>query len=380
MINLEILTVSLTKFGYHKLADLLLEYPYDEVLDHLADVEGDKIDKAQARGILSYEDDQSGMGPLWISARQLGKEDLNDLIFFASILSHHRLIFLVIDANKNRDNRIYRENDFITTKEYTNFARSAFELGFIVEEKIVGREYVTLDISRVWYKFYLANYMLGLIRHKLIEAGYKAVDGEIVDVALELELNQLFALSAEDFREWIGGTLPEFIGSVEENREAKPERSYTGGLKFTPGHLPKFEGNLQIKRSTRPVQSTLIHNRIQTKIYNLLIEDFPDDDIGTEIPSNNGSVDIVRLHQGKKIFYEIKTATTIRVSIRQAISQLLEYAYWTEIPNIEMLIIVGPNPVTDEAVYYLGKLREIFNLPIYYQFYNEDDNTLSDLI
>jgi len=107
------------------------------------------------------------------------------------------------------------------------------------------------------------------------------------------------------------------------------------------------------------------------------VEEYPDQEIGTEVPTNTGSIDIVRKDKDSYIFYEIKPSQSIKSNIRQGLAQLLEYAYWNEIEKISELVIIGPCPSSDSSKKYLEKLRTEFNIPIYYRFYNPDSFTLT---
>jgi hypothetical protein len=69
-------------------------------------------------------------------------------------------------------------------------------------------------------------------------------------------------------------------------------------------------------------------------------------------------------------FYEIKTAHSPRACIRQAIGQLLEYAFWTSSQNVTRLIVVGETPLDQDGAKYLRTLQKQFSLPIDYEHIN----------
>ena len=75
---------------------------------------------------------------------------------------------------------------------------------------------------------------------------------------------------------------------------------------------------------------------------------------------------IVRLEDGYEIF-EIKTALAARDCVRQALGQLLEYAYWPGSPDFKALWIVGPSPIDNETRDHLDGLRERFGIPLGYR-------------
>ena len=66
-------------------------------------------------------------------------------------------------------------------------------------------------------------------------------------------------------------------------------------------------------------------------------------------------------------FYEIKTDSSPRACIREAIGQLLEYAFWPGGREACRLIVVGESPLDEDSKKYLRQLRDRFALPIYYE-------------
>ena len=56
---------------------------------------------------------------------------------------------------------------------------------------------------------------------------------------------------------------------------------------------------------------------------------------------------IVALLEGYELF-EIKTALAPRDCVREAVGQLLEYAYWPGSPDFTGLCIVGPSPLDND--------------------------------
>lgn len=150
---------------------------------------------------------------------------------------------------------------------------------------------------------------------------------------------------------------------------------------FTPGHKKKKSSS----KSTYEGHSSnidLVQNRIQTNIYNQLVKQFGKDNVGTEVDTGLGSqVDIViKEGSGKFTFYEIKSSYSVRLCIREAIAQLLEYAYYPNNNNSKKLIITSPNPVTSEAKSYLENLRNKFSIPVYYQRYNSETEALDKVL
>jgi hypothetical protein len=109
---------------------------------------------------------------------------------------------------------------------------------------------------------------------------------------------------------------------------------------------------------------------MQNCLYVDLVAKYGKNAVGTEIPTGYGtSIDVV-VEADKRCFYEIKTATTDKACIRQAIPQLLEYAYWGQGDSkVDELIIVGPAPITADGKAYLAYLRNNFSIPLGYMTY-----------
>ncbi len=365
--ELKQLRVSLTKHGAHKIAYLLQQFDKDVIMDHLkGDFMSIHIDSAQARGILSI--DENRLAPdLWNEIKRYGLEDIFDLVFIAIIFSHYDFIKALKKGIS--DGCIIKRGDIISGKVYTNFAHIIDQFGFAIEHT---SDYVTFDISRIFYKYYIPDLVAKLLIIKLVKAGWDRTN-TLVEECIRLDLNIVFGLNADEFKDW----LLEAKEFDDKRLEAvKTKRNFETGIKFKKGHNSKFEGVVDFNTSSQR-KATLIHNKIQNKVYEILIKEFHDHEIGTEVPTNIGSIDIVRKLSDSFVFYEIKTSQSIKSNIRQGLSQLLEYAYWNEIENVNELIIIGPCAPTDSSKKYLDKLRTEFKIPIYYRYFNLDSYTLT---
>ncbi len=107
MTNLTKLSVSLTKHGSHKIANLLDLSDPNTILSQTVGVfPGINIDAAQARKILSASTDH-GVPAVWHEAKNSGRATINGLIMLAIIFSHVQLIklFTRTTINFGRGNR-----------------------------------------------------------------------------------------------------------------------------------------------------------------------------------------------------------------------------------------------------------------------------------
>lgn len=69
---------------------------------------------------------------------------------------------------------------------------------------------------------------------------------------------------------------------------------------------------------------------------------------------------------GEIIFFEIKTAFEARLCIRQALGQLMEYAFFPNVKHADLLVVVGTGNKTAHIESYIKKLKENFNINIDY--------------
>lgn len=148
-----------------------------------------------------------------------------------------------------------------------------------------------------------------------------------------------------------------------------------GGFEFKPGCTVKLA---KTKASLVEMQLniTLRQNEIQKALHDHLALIHGLQDVGTELESAGGRVDVVVRRGGKYWFYEIKTAMSARGCIREALAQLLEYSYWPGAQVAERLIIVGEPALDRDSERYLATLRDQFSLPIEYQQFDVASGSL----
>ncbi|MFT5717972.1 MAG: hypothetical protein ACI9T7_002171 [Oleiphilaceae bacterium] len=112
---------------------------------------------------------------------------------------------------------------------------------------------------------------------------------------------------------------------------AKPDsgtKKQLSGFQFKPGCTTKLSntsGNLAEKK----LNIRLKHNDYQELLYKELVIIHGKENVGTEVNVNGTSIDlVVKKGEDKYWFYEIKTASTAKACIRQALGQIFEYSYW----------------------------------------------------
>jgi hypothetical protein len=370
MTDLKKLKVSLTKHGAHKIAILLRKYDKDSVLKHVKDEDLNvDIDLSQAKKNLSVNEGR--VPDLWNKARRNGNETIDALVLVAIILSHHELISVIKNSSaKHRFEGTIMRNQFSNVKAFTNFAGIIDELGYSIEHTM---DHVHYDLSKLFKIPALHNLISELIRLKLVDAGWDE-SNSLIRESITHELHEVFSLTEEQFRSWLtsGSSSMESLTSTLEDIEffavAGDDDQPAGKFEFQPGHIIKKIGTVT-KNAATSTAAELLHNKIQNQMYGKLIEQYGESCVRTEAPTGDGTtVDIVVKTDQLCWFYEIKTALSVRACIRQAIPQLLEYAYWQgDSSRADKLIIVSPRKLTLQAERYLTFLQNQFKLNIHYE-------------
>ena len=118
-----------------------------------------------------------------------------------------------------------------------------------------------------------------------------------------------------------------------------------------------------------------LHNKIQNAVKRILVSSGEYKSATLE----ENFVDMKAVTPSGEIhFYEIKTAPA-KSSIRQAIGQVMEYAYYPDTKMADKLIIVAPEAADEYDRLYLHHLRERFGIPVWFRHYSFLTKELSPL-
>ncbi len=159
--------------------------------------------------------------------------------------------------------------------------------------------------------------------------------------------------------------LHRFIG----RRTAKLSSLLTD-TEFETDNLPKGgripTSKTHLRRGSSEIEVSRDHARMQTRLVARLVARYGSSHVAAEA----GGVDVrVRTKSGF-ILFEIKPDESPRVVIRQALGQLLEYAYF-EPKNWRgaqlRLVIVGRSRLDPTTKAYMKRLASTFRLPLVYQ-------------
>jgi len=119
------------------------------------------------------------------------------------------------------------------------------------------------------------------------------------------------------------------------------------------------------RKGTKPLEYTPEHQIIAKKLVNELREDYPKECITCE----QDFVDVRVETDAEVIYFEIKTDLNTKAVIRQALGQLLEYAYHParDGRQPDQLVIVGRSALTGADAEYLLYLSNELKLPLSYR-------------
>jgi hypothetical protein len=136
---------------------------------------------------------------------------------------------------------------------------------------------------------------------------------------------------------------------------------------FRPGHVPRVEKTTaELPLTQRTIR--LRHNALQTVLFNQLAAQYGPKNVWTEFPTGTGGYAdaIVCNSQNTCQLYEIKVAETASEIVRQAMGQLLEYAFRKGGLEPTKLFAVG-EPLLDNLTRdFIERLNTQFNLNIEY--------------
>lgn len=161
-----------------------------------------------------------------------------------------------------------------------------------------------------------------------------------------------------------------------KNKVINPRGIETIKFQFIPGATTK-KGKTTARYSNQTKHIDLVHNQIQDQIFEQLTKAHGKDNVSCEQDTGFGAkVDIAVRSPGGYTFYELKTANTSKQCIREALAQLIEYAYYPGESRASKLIIVGSVDLSRESKKYLENLRSKFSLPLYYRKFDLETKKL----
>ena len=166
------------------------------------------------------------------------------------------------------------------------------------------------------------------------------------------------------------------------NKEPKIEKEADG--KFVLGRCNpqnRYSGkSIKKKIEEKIIEYPFIHHEISRALEETLKGNY--DAVYAEHETGfRTSIDLVAVKKDKKDFFEIKTYSDIKASIRQAIGQLLEYSYFPDRSLADKIFIVTQYELKDKnLIAYFHNLRNELKLPVYYMWYDLNKKNIGQII
>lgn len=156
---------------------------------------------------------------------------------------------------------------------------------------------------------------------------------------------------------------------VERTAEAgiiEDEIDSTDEFHFNP-KIAKLAPDRSYTLEQKSVNLSLRHSLIQEEMIKRLEKQYGSENVSVEQAINGKKIDIALRIGNSYHFFEVKTSGSAKACIRDAIGQLMEYAYWPGKINAEKLVVVGEDEIDDKTMDYLSFVRDQFSLPIDYE-------------
>ncbi|MBS1665351.1 MAG: hypothetical protein JST68_30185 [Bacteroidetes bacterium] len=168
------------------------------------------------------------------------------------------------------------------------------------------------------------------------------------------------------------------------NRKTKerPTDEFVGRLIFNERKGKSSKEQIVRKFTEKAQEQENLHGQIMDGLTTLLRAQHPSCTISPEcmIMGLGSRIDIVRkTKEDQVIFYEIKTYPKAAISIRMALGQLLEYAFYPERPFTGELCIVSHVPATKTDLTYLKHMGEKIGIKIGYIHYDCSTNKIAQI-
>jgi hypothetical protein len=267
----------------------------------------------------------------------------------------------------------------IGTEEVDNEAKIRYGLGFSLEPSRNLPEIDVLVPKIARFNEYIRTYRADLsdLRMWHFRSGVRSEDYSPTEIPPDQVQPHVFiflgtreparTLEISRILDLFDRLLPiyEFVESKVVAFPATMGRS--SAFAFVPGCSVKA-ANTTGSLSERTLDIQLRHNEMQRALFDRLAKEFGAKHVGTETPNGSGArIDVVLQREAGYWFFEIKTSLSARGCIREALPQLLEYAFWPGTQEAERLVVVGEATLDDQSAEYLSTLRTRFGLPVYYE-------------
>lgn len=224
-------------------------------------------------------------------------------------------------------------------------------LPYVIKAKKIiestGKVFTETKQNRWRYFYQKGTYYLDTLQDFIL------TEKPLIDKYLSEHPESGIPLADKDINDKYVTTLPGYKGYIDTIQKAKK----TGAVKVKASdYIMTFQHN---KLSNAMVDYLKTHGYQKVKAEDSYVDISCEDSVGI------------------KIFFELKTAQTVKAAIREAIGQLLEYNHYPNNNKADKLIIVTAHEPEKDDMQYLMGLRTIYHIPVYYQQFDMKEKKLS---
>ena len=123
--------------------------------------------------------------------------------------------------------------------------------------------------------------------------------------------------------------------------------------------------SVTMRRPVGPTAVDPVEARMENEVREILERRFG----RRAVQAQKDYVDLRVINGSKSILIELKSSSDARTAIRQAIGQLLDYAFFKDGASRSELIVVGQGHLSSKAARFLAVLRRRFRIPLQYRRY-----------
>ena len=137
---------------------------------------------------------------------------------------------------------------------------------------------------------------------------------------------------------------------------------------------PSLKIGMTVSRTAMLLDVGLRHNEIQRRLFEELVQIYGAANVDVEFDARGGGrIDAIVQTGGERILFEIKTASTARGCVREALGQLFDYGCWPGRVPATRLVVVGAAPPNAAVFDFLARLSHQAGLTIEYKHIALDD-------
>ena len=273
----------------------------------------------------------------------------------------------------------------ITTDKHENqiYNISLFTVNNLNKQYFVGEirnvECIGLDESIRIYNIYKEKSWIERMREDLerVGANYKKFNETLPEIFFNIRFKFKDVIQQDELTE-----IAENDVNITTNRyRLLPLKSEIIFATHNDCNEDDGEGNMKNTNKRKKVFNSECeydpyHDQMQNAIYKLL--DKSKQHYGyKKVFIEKGRVDIkAKTLKDTWHYFELKTANA-KQSIREALGQILEYAFFPDENKAEKLIIISDEEPNEYVRKYIKHIRVLFKLPVFYKYFNLEKNELS---